>query len=188
MNKFDGGQNVSHLNSSGKQSQGPGSLNNSSIILNESIKSAAGSNPNNIFIGSSKPNTSAYMTHKKVSPNMYAGGPQPSTVYQQNHVLTGPPTANQFEVLGVSTQKQKSQSPNRFTDGRTTATGGQRKNNSGQVSFLNNAAKKTMANGFNTNKSSGVGGSGGPSAANPNATYHGVKNKLWTGFYPKYQP
>ena len=99
-------------------------------------------------------------------------------------MLTGPPAANQFEVLGVSTQKQKSQSPNRFTDGRTSATGGQRKNNSGQVSFLNNAAKKTMTNSFNNNKS---GAGSGPAAPNPSATYHGVKNKLWSGFYPKYQ-
>ena len=68
MNKFDGGANASQ---------------NGSIILNDSMKSAG--NPNNIFIGSSKPNTSAYMTHKKVNPNMYAGGPSghnPSSVYQ----------------------------------------------------------------------------------------------------------
>ena len=110
MNKFDGGQNGgSNLGSTGKQSQGATSLNNTSIILNESIKSTGGGNPNNIFIGSSKPNTSAYLTHKKVSPNMYAGGTAPSAVYQQtNHVLTGPAGANQFEVLGVGTQKQKS--------------------------------------------------------------------------------
>ena len=102
MNKFDGGQN-------GKQNHGgPTSLNNSSIILNESIKQSG--NPNNIFIGSSKPNTTAYMTHgmsnKKGNPNMYAGSAvahNPSSVYQQ-HVLAGP-SGNQFEVLGVSTQK-----------------------------------------------------------------------------------
>lgn len=45
-------------------------------------------NPNNIFIGSSKPNTTAYMTHgmsnKKANPNIYAGGAaahNPSAVY-----------------------------------------------------------------------------------------------------------
>ena len=131
MNKFDGGQGGGNMGPSGKQSHGGTSLNNSSIILNESIKSSG--NPNNIFIGSSKPNTTAYMTHgmgsKKVSPNMYAGGPSghnPSNVYQQQHVLAGP-SGNQFEVLGVSTQKQKSPSPNRFTEGRTTATGVHRK-------------------------------------------------------------
>ena len=83
-------------------------MNNSSIILNESIKSTG--NPNNIFIGSSKPNTTAYMTHsmgnKKSNVNMYVGAAaahNPSAVYQQNnHVLAGP-SANQFEVLGVST-------------------------------------------------------------------------------------
>ena len=81
MNKFDGGQNgANNFGSTGKQSTGAASLNNSSIILNESIKSTG--NPNNIFIGSSKPNTSAYLTHKKVSPNMYGGNPAPSAVYQ----------------------------------------------------------------------------------------------------------
>jgi hypothetical protein len=90
LNKFDGGQG-SNLASTGKQSHAGASLNNSSIILNESIKSTG--NPNNIFIGSSKPNTSAYMTNKKIAANLYAAnqvGANPSAVYQQNHVLAGP--------------------------------------------------------------------------------------------------
>jgi len=39
-------------------------------------------------------------------------------------------------------------------------------------------AKKTMTNGFKMNVQA---------ATNPNATFHGVKDKLWSGFYPKFQ-
>ena len=87
-------------------------------------------------------------------------------------MLTGPGNHNQFEILGVSTNKQKNTSPSRY-EGRTTATGGPRKNN--QMGIIK-AAKKTMTGGF---KLAGPGAS-----ANPNATATGGGSTRWNGFYP----
>ena len=145
MNKFDGQSN------------------NQSVMLNESLNQRGDHPASNIFIGS-KPATG----YGSNGANIYSTAQQPN-VYSQHVVLQGP---NQFEVLGVSTQK--SISPQRFTESRQA---GQRKGNN-QMAFIN--AKKTMTNGFNKTN----GGAGG----NPNSTYHGSnKNKMWGGFYPKYQ-
>lgn len=44
-----------------------------------------------------------------------------------------------------------------------------------------------MTNGFGHKASTTGGVQGATVAPNPNATFHGIKNnKLWNGFYPKF--